>query len=230
MRQNVYEYAYELKREKQHRNSRIFLIILSVVLFLSLFFSLILFPVLVRSDSMESGISKNGTVFVTPASRTPQRGDVIFLDRSDNYNPSLFMKIVNTITGFFTAQQYRFGDNKKISGKPCIRRVLALPGDSIYMKDYVLYVKPKNQNNYLTEFEIVKKPYSVKIYSVPAEWDGIGSISSFKERTLSENEYFVLADNRIESSDSRIWGAVNSKQIKGKVVMQYFPFTKIHLF
>src|SRR5574344_1202859 len=99
MRQNVYEYAYELKREKQHRNSRIFLIILSVVLFLSLFFSFILFPVLVRSDSMESGISKNGTVFVVPAARMPQRGDVIYLDRSDNYNPSVFMKIVNTITG-----------------------------------------------------------------------------------------------------------------------------------
>ncbi len=48
--------------------------------------------------------------------------------------------------------------------------------------------------------------------------------------TLKENEYFVLADNRLESSDSRLWGSVTSASFKGRALLIYFPFSKIKLF
>ena len=45
-----------------------------------------------------------------------------------------------------------------------------------------------------------------------------------KERnTLKDNEYYVLGDNRISSSDSRIWGCVKNDQILGKVIFKYWP-------
>src|SRR5574344_935582 len=88
MRQNKYEYSYELKLERKHRNTRIFFIILSVILFLSIFLSFILFPVRVSSDTMEGDVTKGGAVFVTPLDRSPKRGDVVLLTRADGEKPS----------------------------------------------------------------------------------------------------------------------------------------------
>lgn len=46
---------------------------------------------------------------------------------------------------------------------------------------------------------------------------------------LSDNEYFVMGDNRINSSDSRIWGALPKNLIVGKVFVRLFPLNKIDL-
>ena len=43
------------------------------------------------------------------------------------------------------------------------------------------------------------------------------------EYVLKDNEYYVLGDNRISSSDSRIWGGVKKEQILGKVIFKYWP-------
>lgn len=230
MRQNKYEYSYELKLERKHRNTRIFFIILSVILFLSIFLSFILFPVRVSSDTMEGDVTKGGAVFVTPLDRSPKRGDVVLLTRADGEKPSGIVKLGDLLLKFFTAQQLSTNSTNRITGRPCLRRVLALPGDCLYMKDYVLYVKPAGQKQYLTEFELATRPYTVHIYSVPVGWDGLGSNGTIKERKLGKNEYFVLADNRIEGTDSRVWGAIPGSRIMGKALLQYFPFNRIKIY
>src|SRR5574344_389684 len=230
MRQNKYEYSYELKLERKHRNTRIFFIILSVILFLSIFLSFILFPVRVSSDTMEGDVTKGGAVFVTPLDRSPKRGDVVLLARADGEKPSGIVKLGDLLLKFFTAQQLSTSSTNRITGKPCLRRVLALPGDYLYMKDYVLYVKPAGQKQYLTEFELATRPYTVHIYSVPVGWDGLGSNGTLKERKLGKNEYFVLADNRIEGTDSRVWGTIPGSRIMGKALLQYFPFNRIKIY
>ncbi|HUO50724.1 MAG TPA: signal peptidase I [Candidatus Paceibacterota bacterium] len=40
---------------------------------------------------------------------------------------------------------------------------------------------------------------------------------------LASDEYFVLGDNRAESSDSRVWGPLQRKYIIGKVVARLWP-------
>lgn len=47
---------------------------------------------------------------------------------------------------------------------------------------------------------------------------------------LGQNEYFVMGDNRRESSDSRAWGNLESKYIVGKPILRLLPLTKIALF
>ena len=74
------------------------------------------------------------------------------------------------------------------------------------------------------------KPYDVSIYSVPVEWDGMGCIGDMAETVLGSDEYFLLADNRIEAVDSRGYGPVKSSMFKGSAVLQFFPLNRIKLF
>ena len=47
---------------------------------------------------------------------------------------------------------------------------------------------------------------------------------------LSEGEYFVMGDNRIESSDSRVWGSLPAEDIVGRPLVRLLPPTRIELF
>jgi signal peptidase I len=45
--------------------------------------------------------------------------------------------------------------------------------------------------------------------------------------TLTDNEYFVMGDNRIASSDSRYWGPVPRKLMVGRVLLRLLPINSI---
>ena len=48
--------------------------------------------------------------------------------------------------------------------------------------------------------------------------------------TLKNNQYFVMGDNRMFSSDSRSWGPVPASDIIGKVEFRAWPLNKIRLY
>ena len=91
------------------------------------------------------------------------------------------------------------------NNKYIIKRVIGLPGESVMYKDSKLYINGK----------VIEDNYSKT------------TTNDFDNVVLGENEYFVMGDNRAVSSDSRIIGPVNIKNIKGKTNLIVFPFNKM---
>ena len=101
--------------------------------------------------------------------------------------------------------------------KLLIKRVIGLPGDEISIIDNQLYING----------EYYPEDYLKDGYTPACEIPPEGEIF-----TVPEGMYFAMGDNRAGSIDSRYSevGCVSMDQIKGKVVLRLFPFSKIQRF
>ncbi len=232
MNRQLYEYSYELR--KQRKRKILFFIIYFCIIYLliNIVFAFLVFPVKQVSTSMVPDFPENSISFVTPLNVTMNRGDVVLLKNKVSEDSNVFQKIWHNISRFFTAQQYdSYAKMDYPDTNNQIRRVVGLPGDEIYMNDYVLYIKPQGEKHFLTEFELSKKAYNLTFVTPPSDWNGsVGVKGSFDPITLGADEYFVLGDNRIAVSDSRLWGSISKKDIKGKILVKYFPFNSIKFY
>lgn len=230
MKQKLSDYSYEVKRRGEQRILGIVLFCVIVVLGITLIRSFLIFSVRQRSASMNPDIAESSLVFFTPIVGNLSRGDVVLLRPRISDKLPILKRVGNACVKFFSGQQYAPYDSKKMYEQGLIRRVVALPYDTIYMKDNILFVRPKGEKHFLTEHEVSKKIYNLHITKSLPGWDNdIGVQTSFSEIILGENEYFVLADNRLDFIDSRLWGNLSVKEIAAKGVLIYFPFSKFKL-
>lgn len=229
---NIYAISYKMRQELYHHIFTVIKIIVVCFLAISLFMSFVIYPVVSRSNSMAPGIVSGNVDFVVPFARSPSRGDVVLIQNHKTEEISLFKKAINQIFLFVTARQwYPFEEKPRTGIYPMVRRVIGMPGDTIYIDKYVVYIKPKDKNHFLTEFEVVNKKYDLEISTAPTGWDiNLGAKSGTKQIELGEGEYYVLGDNRMECADSRLWGVIGKNEIKGRVVFQYFPLNRMKLF
>lgn len=92
-----------------------------------------------------------------------------------------------------------------IDTEDIIKRVVAMPGETISCENGIVYVNGKKQ----------EEEYSK------------GITADFPKVTLDYDEYFVMGDNRENSLDSRKLGPIKNKKIKGVTSLVLFPFNKI---
>ena len=228
---DLYSISYKMKKERRRKILLWIFNILGIVILLNLILSFLIFPVRERSNSMTPDIPQKSMLFVTPIIPEIKRGDVLRIDK-DSLLDSIPKKILNSVIRCFTFQQKGlYSDSDHLSSKMALRRVVGVPGDTIYMKNFIVYVKPEGEKHFLSEFELTEKPYDIEVFNLPAEWDeSIGLKSEFSPVTLGPNEYYLLADNRFSSMDCRYWGIIKKADVIAKTLVLYFPFTKIRLF
>ncbi len=232
MKRNTEVFSYQLKKEKHRKIGSFIVFLICLYIFVNIVISYFIFPVYQNSLSMIPDVPEKSVVMLSPIVNNYERGDVVLLKPRFSKESHFFTNQLDRLVRFFTAQQISiFEKTEQPASKAHLRRIVGMPGDTIYMRDYVLYIKPAGEKHFLTEFESVEKPYNVTFFVPPADWDTeIGVKGSFGEITLGSNQYFVLADNRKSSDDSRLWGAVNKEDINAKVLFCYFPFKNFRLF
>ncbi len=91
--------------------------------------------------------------------------------------------------------------------KSYIKRVIGLPGDTVEIHQGVVEVNGKDLDETYLDPRL-----NVSHRSQPATF-------------VKPNYYFVMGDNRDNSSDSRIWGLVPKKYVYGKALFRYWPLT-----
>lgn len=97
-----------------------------------------------------------------------------------------------------------------------IKRVIAIPGDTVYSENNKIYVNNiEIDENYLKD--VVTDEFS---------FEDICYIDGCELNKIPDNYYFVLGDNREDSIDSRykMIGLVEKKNIIGKVKFKIFPW------
>src|SRR5690606_34116933 len=100
-----------------------------------------------------------------------------------------------------------------------VKRVIALPGERVLVRDGVVKVyneehpegfNPDKDTDYEQDIDPITPGYI--------------------DLTVKPGEIFVLGDNRDNSSDSRTFGTIQSKEIVGELALRIYPFSDFRSF
>ena len=95
------------------------------------------------------------------------------------------------------------------SGKQFVKRVIAVPGDTIENSSGIILVNGKPFGN---------------------DFGATSEINEVPKTLVPDDYYYVLGDNRNSSNDSRSFGFVPRSSIKGRVWIIYWPFSNFKIF
>ncbi len=172
-------------------------IVISSVLAVVLIFTFLFRVVSIDGDSMENTLIDDERVVISNLFYTPKQGDIVVISRNTD----------NSLTN---------ASNKE----PIIKRVIALEGQTVDIKDGYVFVDGVK----------LIEPYTKNYNFDPASTTDLYDVTF--PLTVEKNCIFVLGDNRHESLDSRASvigknGQIDKKYVLGRAIFRIFPFSKL---
>jgi signal peptidase I len=239
--------SYRLKgRKKGRRNLVIFsikLLLIAFVIYLPVtcFF---ITPYRINSISMAPTLSVGERVFASPlvfgitlpfserfrGLREPERGDLIVVLAPEYPIPSSWQRLFSAMAGFFTLQRTGIGrdDEGNKRGGLRMKRIIGVPGDTVFLDGFTAFIKKKESQSFEREKDVITVPYSYDTTLDAKNWSEDFPLSgNLEEIRLHSDEYFVMGDNRPQSRDSRFWGPIDVDRIVAKVLVRYWPLSRI---
>lgn len=143
-----------------------------------------------------------------PALKKPQRGDIVI---------------------------FKYPKDDKLN---YVKRCIALPGQTIVIRDGNAYIdgKPEGNREFLKrEYDSAEGNYYLyyqitlengKKYTIRHSEVSLGMPDNFGPIIVPEGQYFMMGDNRDNSEDSRAWGCVPYDNIIAKPLIVYFSWNK----
>jgi len=95
-----------------------------------------------------------------------------------------------------------------------IKRVIGLPGEGVHITNSAVSITTTDGKETTLDESYIKNIGNGKTMQV----------------ALGPGEYFVMGDNRPESSDSRYWGILPKENIVGRALLRLLPLQSISIF
>ena len=128
------------------------------------------------------------------------------------------------------AEQQECGTPNRLSGAACsqpnpkqasvnfIKRIVAGPGDEMYIKEGHVFRKAAGKSSFVAEKDSYIRPCAQR---------GGPECNFLRPIKIPADHWFMMGDNRGDSDDSRYWGPVPTGWIIGGAVATYWPPDRI---
>ncbi len=176
-------------------------------------------PTIVQQESMKPTLIEGQRLWLNRWGRTtktlPQRGEIITFEEPakleykqseiDETNPVAKYKERSGFNWFV----HNF---LEIGKRSYIKRVIALPGEHVEIKDGAVYINDKKLDEPYLQSGVVT--------------DLLGSGVGFSDFIVPENCVFAMGDNRSHSTDCRAFGCIPLEKIESTVAIRIWPLDK----